>query len=73
MTNESYFLHGYFIFIFKGTKYLTFRQHITNSCNGNAETYQVMNYQTRPPPEGTVNFGYHESKTGKNIVKSEGH
>ena len=33
--------------------------------------YQVMNHQTRPAPEGTVNFGYHESKTGKNIMKVE--
>ena len=32
-------------------------------------TYQVVNHQTRPAPRGTVNFGYHESKTGKNIVK----
>ena len=32
-------------------------------------TYQVVNHQTRPAPGGIVNFGYHESKTGKNIVK----
>ena len=32
-------------------------------------TYQVVNHQTQPAPRGTVNFGYHESKTGKNIVK----
>ena len=31
--------------------------------------YQVMNHQTGPDPRGTVNFGYHESKTVKNIVK----
>ena len=30
-----------------------------------------MNHQTRPAPGGTVNFSYHESKTGKNIVKVE--
>ena len=30
--------------------------------------YQVKNHQTRPAPGGTVNFGYHESKTGKNVV-----
>ena len=30
-----------------------------------------MNHQTRPAPGGTVNFGYHERKTGKNIVKVE--
>ena len=30
-----------------------------------------MNHQTRPAPGGTVNFGYHESKTGKNIMKVE--
>ena len=30
-----------------------------------------MNHQTRPTPRGTVNFGYHESKTGKNIMKVE--
>ena len=35
------------------------------------ETYQVVNQQTRPAPRGPVNFGYHESKTGKNIVKVE--
>ena len=35
------------------------------------ETYQVVNHQTRPAPRGTVNFGYHESKTGKNIVKEK--
>ena len=29
------------------------------------------NHQTQPAPRGTVNFGYHESKTGKNIVKVE--
>ena len=34
-------------------------------------TYQVVNHQTRPAPGGTVNFGYHESKTGKNIVRVE--
>ena len=34
-------------------------------------TYQVVNHQTRPAPGGTVNFGYHERKTGKNIVKVE--
>ena len=32
-----------------------------------------MNHQTpdqkQPAPGGTVNFGYHESKTGKNIMK----
>ena len=33
--------------------------------------YQVVNHQTRPAKGGTVNFGYHESKTGKNIVKVE--
>ena len=33
--------------------------------------YQVVNHQTRPAPGGTVNVGYHESKTGKNIVKVE--
>ena len=33
------------------------------------ETYQVANDQTRPAPGGTVNFGYHGSKTDKNIVK----
>ena len=32
-------------------------------------TNQVVNHQARPAPRGTVNFGYHESKTGKNIVK----
>ena len=32
-------------------------------------TYQVMNHQTRPALGGTVNFGYHESKTSKNIMK----
>ena len=31
--------------------------------------YQVVNNQTQPAPGGTVNFGYHESKTGKNIMK----
>ena len=35
------------------------------------EMYQVMNHQTRPAPGETVNFGYHESKTGKNIMKVE--
>ena len=35
------------------------------------ETYQVVNHQTQPALGGTVNFGYHESKTGKNIVKVE--
>ena len=35
-------------------------------------TYQVVNHQTRPAPGGTVNFGCHESKTGKNIVKVQG-
>ena len=35
------------------------------------ETYQVVNHQTRSAPGGTVNFGYHETKTGKNIVKVE--
>ena len=34
-------------------------------------TYQVVNHKTRPAPGGAVNFGYHESKTGKNIVKGE--
>ena len=34
-------------------------------------TYLVVNHQTRPAPRGTVNFGYHENKTGKNIVKVE--
>ena len=34
-------------------------------------TNQVVNHQTRPAPRGTINFGYHESKTGKNIVKVE--
>ena len=34
-------------------------------------TYQVANHQTRPAPRGTVNFHYHESKTGKNIMKVE--
>ena len=33
------------------------------------ETFQVMNHQTGPAPRGTVNFGYYESKTGKNTVK----
>ena len=46
-------------------------QYITNSFNSNAGTYRVMNHQTRPAPGETVNFGYHESKTGKNIVKVE--
>ena len=35
------------------------------------EMYQVINHQTRPAPRGTVNFGYHEIKTGKNIMKVE--
>ena len=30
-----------------------------------------MNHQTGPAQGETVNFGYHESKTGKNIVKIE--
>ena len=34
-------------------------------------TYQVVNHQTRPAPGGTVNFGYNESKPGKNIAKVE--
>ena len=34
-------------------------------------TYQAVNHQTRPAPGGTVNFGYHESKTGKTIMKVE--
>ena len=34
-------------------------------------TFQVMNHQTRPAPGGTVNFGHHKSKTGKNTVKVE--
>ena len=34
-------------------------------------TYQVANHQTQPAPRGTVNFRYHESKTGKNIMKVE--
>ena len=33
--------------------------------------YQVVNHQTRPAPRGTVNFGYHKSKTGKNTMKVE--
>ena len=33
--------------------------------------YQVVNYQTRPAPGGTVNSGCHESKTGNNVVKVE--
>ena len=33
--------------------------------------YQVVNHQTRAAPRETVNFGYHESKTSKNIVKVE--
>ena len=66
------FLSRSFIFIFvglfyiKGTKYLTFRQYITNSFNGN--TGDVSSCEP-PAPGGTVNFGYHVSKTGKNIVK----
>ena len=28
-----------------------------------------MNHQTQPAPGGTLNFGYYESKIGKNIVK----
>ena len=35
------------------------------------QTYQVVNHQTRPAPGGTVNFHYHERKTGKNIMKVE--
>ena len=35
------------------------------------ETYQVVNHQIRPAPGGAVNFGYHESKAGENIVKVE--
>ena len=31
-------------------------------------TFQAMNHQTRPAPGGTVNSGYHKSKTGKNTV-----
>ena len=34
-------------------------------------TYQVVNHQTQPAPGGTVNFGYHKSKTGKNTMKVE--
>ena len=34
-------------------------------------TFQVMNHQTRPAPRGTVNFGYHKRKTGKNTMKVE--
>ena len=33
--------------------------------------YQVVNHQTRPAPGGTVNFGYHKNKTGKNTMKVE--
>ena len=71
MTNRSFILICLGLFYIKGTKYFTFRQYITNSFNGNAGMYQVMNHHTRPAPEGTVNFGYHESKTGKNIMKVE--
>ena len=56
------------LFCIKGTMYL--RQYITNNFNGNARgTYHFVNHQTRPAPGRTVNFGYHASKTGKNIVK----
>ena len=76
LTNKSYFISRSFILIFvglfyiKGTKYLTFRQYMTNSINSNVGV-QVVNHQTRPAPRGTVNFGYHGSKTDKNIVKVE--
>ena len=30
-------------------------------------TYEVVNHQTRSAPRGTVNFGYHEGKTVKNM------
>ena len=75
LANKSYFISRSFISIFvglfciKGIKYLTFRQYITNSFNGNAGDVSSREPPKRPAPGGTVNFGYHESKTGKNIVK----
>ena len=70
MTNKLYVINRPFnfcrLFYIKGTKCLTFRQYITNSFNGNAK-----DVSSREPPalRGAVNFGYHESKTGKIIVK----
>ena len=37
------------------------------------EMFQVVNHQTQPAPRGTVNFGYHKSKTGKKYRESGGH
>ena len=44
---------------------------MTNSFNGNTGDVSSCEPPNTPAPRGTVNHGYHESKTGKNMVKVE--
>ena len=76
---KSYFISKSFILIFvglfyiKGTKYLTFRQYITNSFNGNAgdvssrepsNTYDQL-------PEELLTLATIKAKLAKNTVNVE--
>ena len=56
------------LFCIKGTKYLTFRQYTTNSFNGNAGTFQVINHQL---PEELLTLATIKAKLSKNTVKVE--
>ena len=78
LTNKSYFISRSFILIFvglsylKGTKYLAFRQYITNRFNGN-----VGNVSSREPPnndqllEEQLTLATIKAKLAKNTVKVE--
>ena len=79
LTNKLCFISRYFILIFaglfyiKGTKYLTFRQYITNSFNHNAEDVSSC----EPPnvhdqlPEELLTLDTIKAKLATNTVKVE--
>ena len=79
VTNKLYFINRSFVLMFvgifyiKGTKYLTFRQYITNSFKGNAGDVSSPEPPNTPDQllEELLNLATIKANPAKNVVKAE--